>query len=175
MVERRGEGKRRGGSGAWSGMTDRGPQRRIGRQGRCRVTGRELKGIRRCLGYTQEAMADALGISQSYYVVLERGRRRISDELGTRALSVRSAPAEWKWFDYGYDVGRDLAGGLPRGYERRVRPTAMRLGAEQAFQRWLYLKNWGPVAEEAQNEFQKGFEAGWEEMQGCGVKLDGRT
>ena len=53
-------------------MTDRGPQRRLGRQGRCRVTGRELKGIRRRLGYTQEEMADAMGISQSYYMVLER-------------------------------------------------------------------------------------------------------
>jgi transcriptional regulator with XRE-family HTH domain len=139
------------------------------------VTGRELKGIRRRLGYTQQEMADALGISQSYYVVLERGRRRISDDLGTRALSVRREPVEWKWFDYGYDAGRDLAGGLPRGYERRVRPTAMRLGAEQAFQRWLRLKNWGPVAEEAQQEFQKGFEAGWEEMQRRGVKRDVRT
>jgi hypothetical protein len=51
----------------------------------------------------------------------------------------------------------------------------MRLGAEQAFQRWLHLKNGGPVAGEAQQEFQKGFEAGWEEMQRRGVKLDGRT
>jgi transcriptional regulator with XRE-family HTH domain len=161
--------------GASSGVTNRGPQKRLGRQGRCRVTGRELKGIRRRLGYTQQEMADALGISLSYYVVLERGRRRISDDLGTRALSVRREPAEWKWFDYGYDVGRDLAGGLPRGYERRVRPTAMRLGAEQAFQRWLHLKHRGPVAEDAQQEFQKGFEAGWEEMQRRGVKRDGRS
>jgi len=138
------------------------------------VTGRELKGIRRRLGCTQQEMADALGISQSYYVVLERGRR-ISDDLGTRALSVRREPAERKWFDHGDDVGRDLAGGLPRGYETRVRPTAIRLGAEQAFQRWLHLKNWGPVAEEARQEFQKGFAAGWEEMQRRGVKRDGRT
>ena len=58
-----------------------------------------------------------LGISQSYYVVLERGRRRMSEDLGTRALSIRREPVEWKWFEYGYDVGRDLAGGLPRGYE----------------------------------------------------------
>jgi transcriptional regulator with XRE-family HTH domain len=155
-------------------MMDGGPQRRIGRQGRCRVTGRELKGIRRRLGYTQEAMADALGISQSYYVVLERGRRRISEDLGTRALSVHSEPAEWKWFDYGYDVGRDLAGGLPEGYERRPRPTAIYLAEEQAFQRWLSRKNWGPVAEEAREAFQKGFAAGWEETQGHGAKLDGR-
>jgi transcriptional regulator with XRE-family HTH domain len=155
-------------------ILSRTPGRRITRRGRCRVTGRELKGIRRRLGYTLEAMAEAMGISQSYYVVLERGRRRISDDLGTRALSIRREPAEWKWFDHGYDVGRDLAGGLPRGYERRVRPTAMLLAAEQAFQRWLSLKNWGPVAEEAQEEFQKGFEAGWEEMQGRGAKLDGR-
>jgi transcriptional regulator with XRE-family HTH domain len=132
------------------------------------VTGRELKGIRRRLGYTQEAMADALGISQSYYVVLERGRRRISDDLATRVLSVRSEPVEWKWFDYGYDAGRDLAAGLPRGYERRVRPTAVHLAGEQAFQRWLSRKNWGPAAEEAHEEFQKGFEAGWEETQGVG-------
>jgi transcriptional regulator with XRE-family HTH domain len=173
MVERREKGKV-GSSGAGSGMTDGGPQRRIGHQGRCRVTGRELKDIRRRLGYTQEAMADALGISQSYYVVLERGRRRISEDLGTRALSVHSEPAEWKWFDHGYAAGRDLAGGLPRGYERRVRPTAMRLGAEQAFEQWLRLKNWGPVAEEAQEAFQKGFEAGWAETQGRGAKLDGR-
>ena len=169
-------GTQRGSQGGESsGVTDRGPQKRLGRQGRCRVTGRELKGIRRRLGYSQQEMADALGISQSYYVVLERGRRRISDDLGTRALSVRREPAEWKWFDYGYDAGRDLAGGLPRGYERRVRPTAMRLGAEQAFQRWLHLKHGGPVAEDAQQEFQKGFEAGWEEMQRRGVKRDGRT
>jgi transcriptional regulator with XRE-family HTH domain len=139
------------------------------------VTGRELKGIRRRLGYTQEAMAGAMGISQSYYVVLERGRRRISDDLGTRALSVRSEPAEWQWFDHGYAAGRDLAGGLPRGYERRVRPMVMRLGAEQAFQRWLNLKNWGSVAEEAQEAFQKGFEAGWEETLRRGAKVDGRT
>jgi transcriptional regulator with XRE-family HTH domain len=138
------------------------------------VTGRELKGIRRRLGYTQEVMADAMGISQSYYVILERGRRRISDDLGTRALSVRREPAAWQWFDHGYAAGRDLAGGLPRGYERRVRPTAIRLGAEQAFQRWLLHKNGGPVAEEAQEAFQKGFEAGWAEMQGRGAKLDGR-
>jgi transcriptional regulator with XRE-family HTH domain len=139
------------------------------------VTGRELKGIRRRLGYTQEAMADAMGISQSYYAVLERGRRRIGDDLGTRALSVRREPAKWGWFDHGYDVGRDLAGGLPRGYERRVRPTAMRLGAEQAFEHWLRLNHWGPIAEEAQKEFQKGFEAGWEETQGRGTRQDGRA
>jgi transcriptional regulator with XRE-family HTH domain len=106
------------------------------------MTGRELRGIRKRLGYTQEAMADALGISQSYYAVLERGRRRISEDLGTRALSVHREPVEWKWFDYGYSAGRDLAAGLPRGYERRVRPTAILLAAEQAFQRWLYRKNW---------------------------------
>jgi transcriptional regulator with XRE-family HTH domain len=139
------------------------------------VTGRELKGIRRRLGYTQEAMADALGISQSYYVVLERGRRRMSEDLGTRALSLRREPAEWQWFDDGYAAGRDLAGALPRGYERRVRPAALRLGADQAFQRWLHLKNWGPVADEAQKAFQRGFEAGWEAMQGRGMKLDRRT
>jgi transcriptional regulator with XRE-family HTH domain len=127
-----------------------------------------LKGIRRRLGYTQEAMADALGISQSYYVVLERGRRQISDDLGTRALSVRSEPVEWKWFDCGYEAGRDLAAGLPRGYARRVRPTALHLAAEQAFQRGLSRKNWGPVEEEAQEEFQKGFEAGWEQTQAVG-------
>ena len=113
-------------------------------------------------------MADALGISQSYYMILERGRRRIADDLGIRALSVRSEPGEWKWFDYGYDAGRDMAAGLPRGYERRVRPTAIHLAAEQAFQRWLSRENWGPVAEAAQEEFQNGFGAGWEETQGVG-------
>ena len=130
------------------------------------MTGRELKGIRRRLGYTQEEMADALGISRSYYVVLERGRRRVSDDLGTRALSVRSEPAEWTWFDHGYGVGRGLAGGLPPGYERRVRPTAMLLAAEQAFQNWRSRKNWGPVVEEAWEAFQKGFEVGWADMRG---------
>jgi transcriptional regulator with XRE-family HTH domain len=161
--------------GSFSGVPDRSPQRRIRREGRCRVTGRELKGIRRRLGYTQEAMADALGISQSYYAVLERGRRRISDDLGTRALSVRREPVEWKWFDYGYEAGRDLAAGLPRGYERRVRPTAIHLAAEQAFQRWLSRKNWGPVAEKSQEEFQKGFEAGWEETQGVERSVKGHS
>ena len=138
------------------------------------MTGRELKGIRRRLGYTQEEMADAMGISQSYYMVLERGRRRMSDDLGTRALSVRREPAEWGWFDHGYGVGRDLAGGLPRGYERRVRPTAMHLGAEQAFQRWMSLKNVGPTAEEAWEAFRKGFEAGWEETLRRVAKVDAR-
>ena len=90
-----------------------------------------------------------------------------TDHLGTRAMCVRREPAEWQWYDQGHDVGRDLAGGLPRGYERRLRPTAMRLGAEQAFQRWLCLKKWGPPAEEAQEAFRKGFEAGWEEMRGA--------
>jgi transcriptional regulator with XRE-family HTH domain len=132
------------------------------------VTGRELKGIRRRLGYTQEEMADALGMSRSSYVVLERGRRRVSDDLGARALSIRSEPAEGKWFDHGYDVGRDLAGGLSSGYERRVRPTAMLLAAEQAFQNWLRRKNWGPVVEEAWEAFRKGFEVGWKETQGVG-------
>jgi transcriptional regulator with XRE-family HTH domain len=132
------------------------------------VTGRELKGIRRRLGYTQEEMADALGISRSYYVVLERGRRRVSDDLGTRALSIRSEPAESKWFDHGYDAGRNLAGDLPPGYGRRVRPTAMLLAAEQAFQTWLSRKHWGPVVEEAWEAFQNGFEAGWKETQGVG-------
>jgi Helix-turn-helix domain len=127
------------------------------------MTGRELKGIRRRLGYTQEEMADAMGISPSYYVVLERGRRRISDDLGMRALSVRHEPAAWQWFDQGHAMGRDLAGQVPRGYGRRVRPTAIRLAADQAFQHWLTLKHWGSVAEEAQQEFRKGFEAGWEE------------
>jgi transcriptional regulator with XRE-family HTH domain len=130
------------------------------------VTGKELRGIRRRLGYTQEEMADALGISRSYYVVLERGRRRISDDLGTRALCVRSEPAEREWFDHGYRVGRDLADALPREYERRVRSSALHLAAEQAFQRWLSRKYWGPVAAEAQEEFQKGFEAGWKESGG---------
>jgi transcriptional regulator with XRE-family HTH domain len=133
------------------------------------VTGRELKGIRRRLGYSQEEMADALGVSRSYYVALERGRRWISDDLGTRALSVRSEPAERAWFDHGYDVGRDLAGALPRGYERRVRPSAIHLAVEQAFRRWLSCEHWGPVAAEAQEEFQKGFEAGWKESGGYAV------
>jgi transcriptional regulator with XRE-family HTH domain len=127
-----------------------------------------LKGIRRRLGYTQEEMAEALGISRSYYVVLERGRRRVSDDLGARALSIRNETAEWKWFDQGYDVGRDLAGGLPPGYGRRVRPAAMLLAAEQAFQNWLSRKHWGWVVEEAWEAFQKGFEAGWEETQRVG-------
>src|SRR5262245_35213668 len=118
-------------------------------------------------------MADAMGISQSYYVVLERGRRRISDDLAMRALNVRSEPVEWEWFGYGYALGRDLAAGLPRGYERRVRPTAIQLAAEQAFQRWLSRKNWGPVAQEAQEEFQKGFEAGWEETYAVGARMSG--
>jgi DNA-binding XRE family transcriptional regulator len=148
---------------AW---TDRGPQRRVEHQGRCGVTGRELKGIRRRLGYTREEMADAMGISPSYYAVLERGRRRISDDLGTRALSVGREPAEWRWFDQGHAVGRDLARGVPRGYGRRVRPAAMHLAAEQALQHWLRGKNWGPVAGEAQEAFRKGFAAGWEEIGG---------
>jgi transcriptional regulator with XRE-family HTH domain len=104
-----------------------------------------LKGIRRRLGYTQEEMAEALGISRSYYMVLERGRRRVSDDLGTRALSIRSEPAEWTWFEHGYEVGRDLARGLPPGYGRRVRPTAMLLAAEQAFQQWLGRTHGGPA------------------------------
>jgi transcriptional regulator with XRE-family HTH domain len=139
------------------------------------VTGRELKGVRRRLGYTPGEMADAMGISQSYYLVLERGRRRISDDLGTRALSVHREPTEWQWFDQGYEVGRDLAVGVPRGYGRRVRPTAMHLAAEQAFQHWLRRKHWGPIVGEAQEAFRKGFETGWEEMQGRGAKLDGRA
>jgi transcriptional regulator with XRE-family HTH domain len=138
------------------------------------VTARELKGIRRRLGYTQEEMADAMGISQSYYMVLERGRRQISDDLGTRALSVRHEPMAWQWFDQGHAVGRDLAGGVPRGYGRQVRPTAMHLAAEQAFQHWLRLKNWGPIAEEAQEAFLRGFEAGWEETLRRGAKMDAR-
>ena len=131
------------------------------------MTGRELKGIRRRLGYTQEAMADALGISQSYYVVLERGRRRISEDLGTRALGVRnepSEPSEWKWFDHGYAAGRDLAAGLPRGYEDQGEANGYAPWCRTTFQRWLSLKNWGPPGEEAQEAFQKGFEVGWEEM-----------
>jgi transcriptional regulator with XRE-family HTH domain len=133
-----------------------------------------LKGIRKRLGYTQEEMADAMGISPSSYVVLERGRRRMSYDLGTRALSVRREPTEWQWFDEGHAVGRDLAGGVPRGYGRRVRPTAMHLSAEQVFQHWLRRKNWGPIAGEAQEAFQKGFEAGWAETQARGATLDER-
>ena len=136
------------------------------------MTGRELKGIRRRLGYTQEEMADAMGISQSHYVVLERGRRRVTDDLGTRALSVRSEPTEWQWYDQGHDVGRDLAGGLPRGYGRRVRPSAICLAAEQAFQHWMRLKNGGQIAEAGWEAFRKGFEAGWEETLVRGAKLD---
>ena len=127
------------------------------------MTGRELKGIRRRLGYTQEEMSDAMGIRQSYYVVLERGRRRIPDDLGTRALSVRREPMEWQWFDQGHAAGRDLAGGIPRGYGRQVRPSAMHLAAEQVLQHWLRRKNSGPIAGEDQEAFHKGFEAGWEE------------
>lgn len=107
-------------------------------------------------------------MSRSSYVVLERGRRRVSDDLGTRALSICREPAEWTWFDHGYEVGRDLAGGLPPGYGRRVRPTAMLLAAEQAFQHWLSRKHWGRVVEEAWEAFQKGFEAGWKETPGVG-------
>jgi Helix-turn-helix domain len=138
------------------------------------MTGRELKGIRRRLGYTQEEMADAMGISPSYYVVLERGRRRMSDDLGTRALSVRREPVEWQWFDQGHAMGRDLAGGVPRGYGKRVRPAAMHLAAEQAFQHWLRCQNWGPNTGEAQEAFRKGFVAGWEETQARGAKLGER-
>jgi hypothetical protein len=136
------------------------------------VTGRELRGIRRRLGYTQEEMADALGISLSYYVVLERGRRRISDDMGTRALSVRPEPAAWQWFDHGHAMGRDLAGGVPRGYGGRVRPAAMRLAAEQALQQWLRRENSGATAEEGREEFLKGFEAGWEEVRARRADLD---
>jgi transcriptional regulator with XRE-family HTH domain len=129
------------------------------------VTGRELKGIRRRLGYTQEEMAEALGISRSYYAVLERGRRRVSEDLATRALSVRKEPAAWDWFEHGFKVGRDLAGVLPRGYTRRARPMAVRLAAEQAFQQWLSRNSRGPAAEDAWEEFQSGFDAGWQETQ----------
>ena len=125
-----------------------------------------MKGIRRRLGYTQEEMAEALGMSRSSYVVLERGRRRVSDDLGARALSMRSEPAEWPWFEHGYEAGRDLAGGLPPGYGKRVRPTAMLLAAEQAFQHCLRREHWGPVVGEAWEAFQKGFEAGWREAPG---------
>jgi hypothetical protein len=121
------------------------PQRSLSPEGRCSVTGRELQGSRRRLGYTQEEMAEALGVSRSSPVVLARGRRRVSDDLGARALSVRSAPAEGPWFGHGYEVGRDLAGGLPPGYGRRVRPVAMRLAADQAFQQWLGRQHGGPA------------------------------
>jgi transcriptional regulator with XRE-family HTH domain len=127
-----------------------------------------LQGSRRRLGYTQEEMAEALGISRSYYMVLERGRRRVSDDLGTRALSIRSEPAEWTWFEHGYEVGRDLARGLPPGYGRRVRPTAMLLAAEQAFQQWLGRTHGGPAVGVEWQAFQNGFEAGWQETPGVG-------
>jgi hypothetical protein len=87
-------------------------------------------------------------------------------------MSVRHEPSEWQWYDQGHDVGRDLAGGVPRGYEIRVRPSAIRLAAEQAFQYWMSLKNGRPVAAEAWEAFRKGFEAGWEETQGRGAKVD---
>jgi DNA-binding XRE family transcriptional regulator len=124
---------------AWEGLgagltgADRGPKRRVEHQGRGGVTGGALKGIRRRLGDTQEAMADAMGISPSSYVVLEQGRRRMSDDLGTRALSVHREPTAWLWFEEGHAVGRDLAGGVPRGYGRRARPTVMHLAAAQVF------------------------------------------
>jgi transcriptional regulator with XRE-family HTH domain len=127
-----------------------------------------LKGIRRRLGYTQEEMAEALGVSRSSYLVLERGRRRVSDDLGVRALSLRSEPAERPWFEHGYEVGRDLAGGLPPGYGRRVRPAALLLAAEQAFQQWLRRTHGGPVVGEVWESFQRGFEAGWKETPGVG-------
>jgi hypothetical protein len=107
-------------------------------------------------------------MSRSSSVVLARGRRRVSDGLGARALSVRSEPAEGPWFEHGYEVGRDLAGGLPPGYGRRVRPTAMRLAADQAFQQWLGRQHGGPTVGEAWQAFQNGFEAGWQETQGVG-------
>ena len=133
-----------------------------------------MKGIRRRLGYTQEGMAEAMGISPSYYVVLERGRRRISDDLGMRALRVHREPTAWSWFEAGHAVGRDLAGGVPQEYDRRVRPTAMHLAAGHAFQQWLRRQHGTPITGEAQEAFQQGFEAGWAETQARGAKEDER-
>ena len=50
----------------------------------------------------------------------------------------------------------------------------MHLGAEQAFQRWMSLRTWGPTAEEAWEAFRKGFEAGWEETLRRVAKVDAR-
>jgi transcriptional regulator with XRE-family HTH domain len=51
------------------------------------MTAREFKLARQRQGLTQEAVAERLGVSQTYVALLEKGRRRFPDSLARRAVT----------------------------------------------------------------------------------------
>jgi len=69
------------------------------------MTGNQLREARRRRGWTQQQAARRLGVSQGYFSLLERNRRRLPDQLTTKLLRVLdvsptarplSRPEQWK-------------------------------------------------------------------------------
>jgi transcriptional regulator with XRE-family HTH domain len=56
------------------------------------VTSTELREARRERGWTQEALAVRLGVSQAYVCLLERGRRRVPRRLAERLVTLLELP-----------------------------------------------------------------------------------
>ena len=92
----------------------------------------QLRSARRAAGLTQQQAADRLGVSQAYVALLERGRRPVTAQLGSRIVKLYrlgpdALPLEadniGSWdssslaaglASLGYPGFRQLAGGQPR-------------------------------------------------------------
>jgi transcriptional regulator with XRE-family HTH domain len=57
------------------------------------MTGTNLKQARQKVGWTQQQAASALGTTQAYLSMVERGRRPVSSSVATRALKTFDLPA----------------------------------------------------------------------------------
>jgi transcriptional regulator with XRE-family HTH domain len=57
------------------------------------MTGMNLKEARQKAGWTQQQAASALGMTQAYLSMVERGRRPVSSSVATRALKTFDLPA----------------------------------------------------------------------------------
>jgi transcriptional regulator with XRE-family HTH domain len=56
------------------------------------MTGSDLKGVREKAGWTQQQAASALGVTQAYLSMVERGRRPVTDSVATRAMETFDLP-----------------------------------------------------------------------------------
>lgn len=58
------------------------------------MTGEELRGIRKTLGWTLERMGDEIGLSKAFVGMMERGEKPIErrTELAARYLAITTKP-----------------------------------------------------------------------------------
>ena len=57
------------------------------------MTGANLRTARRSAGWTQQRLAEKLGVTQAYLSLMERGRRRVPDHVARSATRVLRLPA----------------------------------------------------------------------------------